>query len=153
MFVTKVVMLNIKYKMMIIKKMITNGYADFSKEVKYGTKVVYKGKTLNGIWAAKITNYVTNKKFHRVFVCFKNNELEIKPLKKGDVINLRNETKLNNNYSAIYEQYFLIIDINSNTITYENYPTVAKAIRAQKNMNYASANGVPVAVKPVGFFF
>lgn len=136
---------------MKIKKMIKNGYSDFSKEVQNETKVVYKGKTSTGIWAAKITTYVTTKKFNRVFIYFINNELEIKSLKIGDVINLRNERKLNNKYSAMYDQYFLIIDIDANEISLENYPTVAKAVRAQKNMNYASEY-VAVAGQPTKLF-
>lgn len=139
--------------MIKIKKMIINGYADFSKEVQNETKMVYKkGTTKTCTWAATITTYVTAKQFNRVFFDFPDNELEIKPLKKGNVINLRNERKIDNKYSSMFDQYFLIIDIDANEITLEIYPTVAKAVKAQKIMSYVVENETPVAVQPINFF-
>lgn len=132
-----------------IKKMITNGYANFSNEVKNGEKVVYKkGRTKIDAWAAIITNYVTAQQFNRKFLDFIDDELEINLVKVGDVVNLRNEKKLDNTYSVMYDQYFLILDIDAKEITLEKYPSVAKAIKAQKIMNYASANVVPVPTLP-----
>lgn len=123
-----------------IKKKIENGYVDFLDEIQNKTiETNREGYTKTIAWGAIITNYQTNRKFQRKYFDFVGGEIEAVSIKKGNVINLRDETQINSIYSNTYNGYYLIIDIGPIEITMEYYPNVADAVKAQKKMNYSVA--------------
>jgi hypothetical protein len=120
-----------------IKKKIENGYINFSDEVANKTFETFrKGYTKTITWGAIITDYKTIKEFERNYFDFVDSEVEATLLKKGNVINLRDEKKLCHKYSNTCDEYYLILKIDTDEITMENYASIAQAIKAQKKMNY-----------------
>jgi hypothetical protein len=118
-------------------KTIKNGYADFSHEVENNNrKIIERYKAKNTSWAARIHDYESATMFKRSFFDFVENELEVNSVNKGDVLNLRDETVKRRRYSDIFDEYYLITNIDDNQMTIENYPTVAQAVKAQKKMNF-----------------
>ncbi|RBN50178.1 hypothetical protein [Flavobacterium psychrolimnae] len=116
-----------------IKMEILRGYLNFSEEVCNNTyKVIKNGFGKNISWAATINDYKTLKDFKRNYFDFTEYEVEVNNFNIGEVINLRDENIISNKYSWQYDEYFLIVNIDENTIILENYPTVATAIKAQK---------------------
>jgi hypothetical protein len=119
--------------MIRMKKIIENGYINFSDEVKQNIKERIRngyGKTTT--WGAIIIKYDTLKYIKRKYFDFKNDEIEITHIKKGDVLNIRKEVKICYIYSFVCDEYYLIVNIINDQIMIENYPSIAKAISAQK---------------------
>ncbi|MCF6140486.1 hypothetical protein L1S34_04235 [Flavobacterium sp. K77] len=115
------------YKMILIKKKIKNGYINFVDEVKNNTKVRIReayGKTSS--WGATISVYDTLKYIERAYFKFLNYEMDVENVRKGNVLNIRNEVKICDVYSFVCDEFYLITSITSNEIILENMRQLQK---------------------------
>lgn len=135
--------------MILIKKKIKNGYINFVDEVKNNSKVRIRdtyGKTSS--WGATISVYDTLKYIERAYFKFLNYEMDIENVKKGNVLNIRNEVKICDVHSFVFDEFYLITSITSNTIIMEKYETIAKAVRAQRKKSISDGyTAIPVKSK------
>jgi hypothetical protein len=128
--------------MILIKKKIKNGYINFFDEVKNNTKErIRNGYGHTESWGATISVYDTLKYIERTYFDFLNYKIDLTNVKKGNVLNIRNEIKICHLYSFVCDEFYLIISIDNNEIIMENYETIAKAVRAQRTKSIS--NGFP----------
>lgn len=119
--------------MILIKKKIKNGYINFFDEVNNNSmERIRNGYGNTESWGATISVYDTLKYIERKYFDFLNYEMNVTNVKKGNVLNIRNEIKICDVYSFVCDEFFLIISISNNEIIMENYETIAKAVRAQR---------------------
>ena len=115
-------------------KTITKGYINFSEDVENNTfSVIKKGFSKTIRWAAEITNYESAKIFKRNYFDFEDLEIEVKKLRVGYIIELRDQTKISSKYSNQYSSFILIYTIGMEEIELESFETVSKAYRAKQN--------------------
>ncbi len=125
--------------MIVIKKKIINEYINFSDDVKNNTEeVIRNGYGQNTSWGAIIEVYDTLKYIERIYFDFKDNNINVKEIKIGNVLNIRKEIMISYEYSLVCDQFYLITKINNNEIILENHPSVAKTVKAQRSKSVSS---------------
>jgi hypothetical protein len=135
--------------MIQIKKKIKNGYINFFDEVVNNTKErIRDGYGHTESWGATISVYDTLKYIERTYFDFLNYEMDVTNVRKGNVLNIRNEIKICDVYSFVCDEFYLIISISNNEIIMENYETIAKAVRAQRKKSISEGfTPIPVISK------
>ncbi len=135
--------------MILIKKKIKNGNINFVDEVKNNTKPrIRDGYGHTSSWGATISVYDTLKYIERAYFDFLNYEMDVGNVRKGNVLNIRNEIKICDVYSSVCDEFYLITSITSNEIIMENYETIAKAVTAQRKKSISDGfTAIPVKSK------
>lgn len=135
--------------MIQIKKKIKNGYINFFDEVVNNIKErIRDGYGHTESWGATISVYDTLKYIERTYFDFLNYEMDVTNVRKGNVLNIRNEIKICEVYSFVFNGFYLIISITNNEIIMEKYETIAKAVRAQRKKSISDGfTAIPVKSK------